>query len=375
MLINFILLNTGLKVHGVTIMFGLAAGLFIFSGLKSKKRIFKPIFYNLSAIFIALFVFELYGFYREPIGHGEDRKKSRGTFFKNKNFASKKDVGYGPKDSTFSVWVMECNHDTLVYHAVYSIENGLRKTSRYNTSSHKYALFLGCSYTFGFGLNDDETLPSYFNEFTDSSFHVVNYAYIGYGTHHALKITQEKIAKEKTILSSDSSIAIYSFIPHHILRSAGKVYWDLQGPWYEIENDSITYKGTFENRSLLGSNRLVTIAKEVWRFSYLHRKFFAPVKKQDVLRTVKMIEQMNIEFKRHSISFYVVLGSEQVKTPEIDFFYSEFYKTGIPYFLIDSIIPDIKSNHDAYFIVGDGHPNPNYNRKLAEFLAKKIAPK
>jgi hypothetical protein len=362
--------RNGIYTYGFGIVCGLIAALLICSGLRSKKSFLKYLFYNLSAVFIALFFFEAYGFLSGK--NTASHTKFSGTFFDNPNASGrKKEVGFGPReDTSLTATASRTNDDTLIYSVTYFLEKGIRKTPGVNPSSPKPAWFLGCSFTFGDGLNDDQTLPFYFNAFTNSRFHVMNYGFSGYGPHQALKITEEKIVN---LNSPDSGIVIFSFVPDHFLRAAGKAAWDMYGPWYEVENGQLVYKGTFEDKHFFKPGFFTKRIGSLWQNSNLYRSVFAPaVKEKDIQRVIGILKKMTIELSQRHLRFYTIVGLMDQSDPNTRLFYKELTQNNIPHFFIDSIIPGIRQNEKIYFFAGDGHPRAVYNQRVAEFLSKHI---
>jgi hypothetical protein len=360
-----------LYAYGFGIGCLLAFLVLILLGWRSSRKILRYTCYNVSAVFAALFLFEVYGFFKQQ--HPALRVSYSGTFFDNLAVSGwKKDVGYGPKEDTaFTVTAIRKNNDTLIYRVSYTFENGIRKTPFTNTESRRFAWFLGCSFTFGDGLHDTQTLPFYFDEYTNPRYQVVNLGFSGYGPHQALKLTEEKLLKTKNI--ADSSVAFFTFIPDHFLRAAGNMEWDTAGPWYEIENDSLVFKGSFNEKFYRSQNYLLKRLRAVWNNAYLYRTFFAPkVKPEDVDRTLAILKQMQMRLKERGIAFHVIISLMNTKVLETQQFYAGLRQRAIPCFFIDSIVPGARTLPAKYFITGDDHPNEVYNKRVAAFLANHV---
>ena len=106
-------------------------------------------------------------------------------------------------------------------------------------------MFFGDSYTFGIGVNDDETLPNVFSIL--SGMRVLNFGVRGYGPHHMLRLLERDVPKK--ITSSFPRLIVYTAIEDHIARAAGRAAWDQNGPLYEIQNGHVHYVGSFsENK-------------------------------------------------------------------------------------------------------------------------------
>ncbi len=354
--------------YGLPIFLALFISAFIFSGLKIKKSIVRHICFNLAAVFIAFLLFELYftikQFYKPKIVFS-------GTFFDNAAAKGRKEfVGYGPlEDTTFQVSAIRKNGDSLIYSVKYTLSKGRRLVPNNNENAHKKVFFLGCSVTFGDGLNDDQTLPYFFSEFSNHRFNVINYGFSGYGPHQALKIVEEKILKNK--MPGDSSVCIYSFIPEHYARAAGRSIWDEYGPCYKTEDNKLLYKGSFNDNRLIKQNYFTRIIRIIWHNSNLYQKLIKDrVSKKDALLVAEIVKTMNQQLKNAGIRFIVLIRKPDSPLKHENVFYNCLNGCHIEHYFVDSIIDT--SNWNAYKIKGDWHPNEKYNRELARFFSKKI---
>lgn len=78
----------------------------------------------------------------------------------------------------------------VIYDVIYSIgDDRFRVTSQSNHAAQLHMNFFGCSFMFGEGLNDNETLP-YFLHAIANHIDVKNYEMSGYGVHQALRILE-----------------------------------------------------------------------------------------------------------------------------------------------------------------------------------------
>ncbi len=123
----------------------------------------------------------------------------------------------------------------IIYDATYSIgADGFRLTDQ-TQFNKKRINFFGCSFTFGEGLNDNETLPYYFSR-QRSDFSVKNFGFHGYGPHQALNI----------LLSDRDTSGILNFFltaPWHAPRSACRPSYTALSPRYVLIGGSLEYVG------------------------------------------------------------------------------------------------------------------------------------
>jgi hypothetical protein len=96
-------------------------------------------------------------------------------------------------------------------------------------------LFFGCSYTFGEGVEDDETLPYRVGVLAGGRYRVRNFGYSGYGPHQMLAAIESGLVERSA--GCEPKFAIYQSHPHHVLRASGNWWWDRRGPRYAMRGD------------------------------------------------------------------------------------------------------------------------------------------
>ena len=172
-------------------------------------------------------------------------------------------LGYKPRQIERS-----CKNITKEHQVIYHYhKNGFRYDGKnFSNKKKNIALFLGGSFTFGQGLNWQDTLPAKFSKL-QKSYHSLNYGWPGWGPHHSY-ILLEKILnfKDEDI---KPKICIFQTAPWHIPRSSGYTQWDRFGPKFEIKNNELVYQGNFASRYTI---RLLDIANRsaVWKLIYPH---------------------------------------------------------------------------------------------------------
>lgn len=88
-------------------------------------------------------------------------------------------------------------------------ENGFRKTPMHYDKNKPSIVFMGCSFTFGYKLKDNETLPWIVSVLTKR--HVYNTAYDGNGPQHILLSLESKDFWKKINDPPDTFIYVYIF--------------------------------------------------------------------------------------------------------------------------------------------------------------------
>jgi hypothetical protein len=106
-------------------------------------------------------------------------------------------------------------------------------------------LFLGGSFTFGHGVEDDESYPAVLQR-AWPALRVVNAATNAWGTAHALLALEDELEASNGI-----ALVVYGFITHHLMRNHRSARWlrqldemqERRNPFFEIDGDELVFRG------------------------------------------------------------------------------------------------------------------------------------
>jgi len=121
-----------------------------------------------------------------------------------------------------------------LYAVAYTIdEQGLRRSNPPDKPrGGPCVLFFGGSFTFGEGLDDEETLAYRISRNRDLGLRTRNFGFHGYGPHHMLAMIQN--GRVANSVDCDPRWAVYLSIHDHVFRAAGLRWWDRSGPRYAL---------------------------------------------------------------------------------------------------------------------------------------------
>jgi hypothetical protein len=142
-------------------------------------------------------------------------------------------------------------NDTI-YHVRYSTDSLGRRisedtlvTDTIGSMNKKHALFLGCSLTFGEGLNYTSTIPFLFEQ-RNRDYQSYNYGNRGWGPHQMALLFDEGVNTiNRSVVKESNGSAIYTFLEDHLNRVYGGSYylnWAGDTPDIYIENDSLVIR-------------------------------------------------------------------------------------------------------------------------------------
>jgi hypothetical protein len=132
-------------------------------------------------------------------------------------------LGVKPKRNAHFVWVPRSQARTFDSVRI-SIDGLSRRITPdiSNTKADKYALFLGCSYTYGDGVSDSETFPYYFQA-NAQGFKAYNMGYLSYSPLHALARLQHE--SPESHIKERNGVGVFTYINDHIDRVIPATRW------------------------------------------------------------------------------------------------------------------------------------------------------
>ncbi len=344
-------------LNGSLKFFIIAAGVFVLCFFKKRNR---ALIFNIGFIFLAIGAIEQYFITKD-----KDPNKTTNSpgsacdspilgFIPAKNFVNH-NVSY--------------RGDTLLYDVKCTIdENGLRKTPPIiPNDSTKSVVFFGCSFTFGWGLNDNEVMPNIVQENVKNNYKVYNFGYNGYGPHHMLAAIEHNMVAP--VLKYPPKVFIYVAMDVHYYRVLGLNCYSRNALKYELDpktNEPICVghfgeglKNKIENLEIVKFFRKSNTDTQ-------NIKLFGAI----ILKSKKMLLD-----KFPNSEFHVILWNfEDSLSKKIQ---RELIKNKVAIHLVSDISPNIITNPNKYCIhyPYENHPNYKANKIIANYITKKIIDK
>ena len=261
----------------------------------------------------------------------------------------------------------------LQYDVVYSVEGGRRKTSL-SPPSGPELIAAGCSFTFGHGLNDQDTWPWLLQEKLPN-YHVVNAGCMGYGTDQALLAAERAVRQHPT----QTAAVIFGFGDFQIERNRCTQGWmvtvyPFSKPLFAVRSGDVEYQhqvrfwdgGIITQYSNLFGHLANTLA---------NRAYGIPSHAEARELTATLLTSFARRFQALGVRFAVVVlpyhadNSPQIRADR-QFVIDRLQTAGIP-----TLQPDFPRNPDGSlndhdFMVSkiDRHPNRRYNLLLTDQL-------
>lgn len=270
----------------------------------------------------------------------------------------------------------------LLFDATYTIDsNGLRIAPPWRKDNLAgTVLFFGCSFTFGEGLQDNQTLSYQLGTQSNGVYRTFNFAFEGYSPAQMLAEIEHGIVFR--VVDTNPRYAFYVAIPNHVWRVAGRVAWANHTPRYVLIADGTVHQsGYFENRKSLAERLRITRGlrqlnkSAIWRMLStpdLHitdndiRLYFAVVHRSQELLTARY----------PGLHFHVILWPAQDAAQQqatYEKLRDGFRRRGIPLDLVEDILPGYKTDRTPYILgPSDHHPSALAARLLAQYILGRI---
>lgn len=256
-----------------------------------------------------------------------------------------------------------------IYNVNYTVDGyGRRDVGQKENIDNPNLLMFGCSYAYGEGLNDRDTLQYMLAD--KGEYNVYNYAVHGYGPQHMLAILESNQIPPQ--VDCKNAIGLYVYQENHIERAVGssRVPWVFSGPRYVNDDYGVSRKGTFNSSLPLSCVLFKLYSKLCRKVAFLKvLDFRIPwrIKQKHIDLTAEIIRQSQEVYKQKIKGvFYVVIHplslNHSLTRPMIDSLESKGIK----------ILHYSVGQRDKYRIAHDGHPNVKLNNFLSAQLIRDL---
>jgi hypothetical protein len=259
-------------------------------------------------------------------------------------------------------------NDTLIYDLEYAIDTFGRRhvpSAHPDSTYRQFAMLAGCSYMFGYGVEDRKTLA--FALDSSSGLKPYNYAIAGQGPQHLLTTLQTNDLHAQ--IKEPNGRLIYLFIDDHLQRLIGSrrliKMWGRDFPYFFLENGELKQDGTFTTgrpittavyRILTQSAFLDLFDIDIpWSISDAHVELAA-----------KVFAASQKEFLKQypNGDFVVVIGPNSMLITRL---IPHLKKEGVTYLDCSQLLDKEKPEYKLFRT--EGHPNGLYYQRIAQELA------
>lgn len=264
-------------------------------------------------------------------------------------------------------------NDTLIYQQQYRIDYLKRRVtpaSKPDSTYTNFALVTGCSFAFGYGVSDNQTLAFYLDSISGKRGY--NYGNSGYGTQQTLALLQSQDLTKQ--IDEKSGVLIHLFIDDHIARLIGSrrliKLWAEDFPYYVLDGGELHRNGSFSSGRPLLTKLYKALSQSAfidlfdidipWQISDNHIKLFGAI-----------LEESKSEFLSQfpESEFLVVIAPSSKLSNRIS---AELRQRKINFLDLTDLI---NKNDKGYLIHWtEAHPNGNYYKSVAKAIDSHLKP-
>ena len=277
-------------------------------------------------------------------------------------------LGYGPAHGYVATSTKQVD-GAMVYDVTYTVDDvGRRVTPAPTVAGGPLVLFFGDSNTFGEGVEDAETLPSYVAAL-DPSATVFNYGFCGYGPQQMLAMLEAGRLDE--VVRGRDVIGVYLFIDAHVARAVGSMMvtttWGANMPHYVLAGATdVERRGSFRT-GRTWENWLYALACR-YRTLTRFRGDLPPLRDPHYALTARIMAKSAAELAARASSsrFYAVLHPHVLTAEKL-----------VPHFAGTDVqvlnYVGLYDRQDPDFMIDkDWHPTPLAYRTIATALVRDL---
>lgn len=235
------------------------------------------------------------------------------------------------------------------YHVTYTVDAAGCRVTPDPAQPKGRVIILGCSFTFGECVNDDQAYPYILGRDYWPRHKVINRACMAYGTGQAWLAVEDELKQRPALV-------IYGFMSGHVIRNYLDKSWltgltafetpetgKRRNPWFEIENGKPVYKG------IVGPEKAMEQSGEQWE------------KTKTI--TVALIVDMYVRCREAGVPFFCVnVPTEGWRTDDIG--------PGILARVRAEHVPCLDLQGTDREFHPNAHPKPSWHVAVAEALGK-----
>lgn len=347
--------------------------IFIFRKLKFSNAC-KVIIFNIGIVTLAACILELY------FANSLERSQgvNQGSYARSGFFVSDRLLGYSLKKN-IRVSSKLIKNKRVVYDVIYTSNNkGLRVNLEdtvwiHHNSDFRNIIFFGCSFVFGEGLNDTETLPFVFEKNSDGKNKVYNFGISGYGSQQMLRILDSD-RLDSVVTDSLPLVFLYEMFSQHIGRAGFHypyILWDSSGPRYRLDSSGKLTSVAYINRTYAFFLKVIVKSSLVKKILFICA---AGRRTNDDMRLfVEIIKQSKeIVENKYKGKFFVIYWDGTDSNKDDREIIERLTKEDISVIVTSEIFRNCPYSKEAFTIQDDGHPTALANRIIAEFLSLNL---
>jgi hypothetical protein len=278
------------------------------------------------------------------------------------------DYGYLTRPSSQIRSTARTNKE-IIFDVLYSTDEFSRRKNLIKpvNNQEKFLLIAGCSFIFGYGLNDHETLNHAINQ-SSSPYYAYNYAMSSSSLNHLLaRIKLENSFSNQVEFSSGE--LMYFFISDHVARTVGAWpnLWMKDTPYFSpTEKSGLKINGTVQQGQSLFTRFIISLT-QFMPSSFFSGKIIPKLNDGHYAYFCSLIREVDREWKSSHPSGRFIFALHPFD--QTDSRITNCLKQNN----IEFISFELEKAIEYYKIPQDNHPNAQLNKLLAGQLLDYLA--
>lgn len=277
-------------------------------------------------------------------------------------------LGFGSVPDNISRFYVAADTNEIIHDGLYTVDGNGARVTRCNNDSDGVYIFTGCSFMFGFLMNDDQTLPAYFSKELGYSKDIINISQSGWGPHQVLRDFElDYHLKNYDLENKRVKRIFYNLIGQHPGRVV-KPNWPTV-PYYLLEDGVLRYKGIYEEYAaglsnisiMMNRSRIYPILRDRVRDGLAVGGLGG-----DWYITIAVLQELDrICRERYGVRLTILHWDDDPAVYEL------LENADLETIKVVEAFQDDWSDYKIKYYLYDYYPSAYANRKLAAYLARR----
>lgn len=264
-----------------------------------------------------------------------------------------------------------------IYDVVYTLDGLGRRITPVEGPEQRtrFMAFFGCSFVFGHGVNDNETLPYYVGRLC-TQYRPYNYGQRGQSPQRIMEYIQQGRLRDE--IAEREGVGVYVYITHHVDRVIGAMpcfnAWIAEHPYYYLDAEGrLINGGTFRT----GRPWRSRVYDALWGWPVLNWFNIAlPARRTrediDLLTAVIQVSRASFEQQFPECPFVVLFYYSDLKSPtaKLSGYLRHSLENGGVRF-IDATAWQ-QGEDFRHYLLPDYHPKPMLHKRVAQDLVRGL---
>jgi len=355
-------------VCGLTVLLGLSGVILL------RSNPWRSASLSIAAIALAVGLLDIFAGLLSPQPHGVGLSTTYEPYW----MVNDPELGYRMRPDS-AVHAVETYGDQTIFDITYHMNKDSTRVTPAGPSGSDVYLFMGDSFVFGQGLQDDQTLAAQFARLNDFKVRTVNLSALGYAPNQLVRALE--IGRLDSLVGQPVKAVVTWIIPGHLMRVFGDGPWLGSSPRYILEDGKLVYTGSFDrHRWLSPLAGLRHIAGQ--NFAFVHA--IGASQREDAegeLFTALMVRLQQLAKEKFNAPLLVIYSwpdetsgphhdNSEVAQPKLVSILAGLRQRGIPLLSVDKLT----NGYDVskLLFIQDGHPRPFTDGLIAGELKRRL---